>query len=289
MQTRSGVAHVDLCDRPQQRNENQNRNGSRPNPSAGRHRRDSDYADVVEMFRRLADLPIETADYRRERERIIQRCLPLAEHIARRYDGKGEPRDDLLQTARMGLVSAVDRFDLETGADFLSFAVPTIMGEVKRYFRDSGWSVRVPRRYKELHVQVGAAVAELEQRLGRAPTASELATELEIDRGEVVESLLASNCYRTSSIDAPVVGGDQDAATVADRLGESDAGMEHVECREALRPLLAALPERERTILIMRFFESLTQSQIAERLGISQMHVSRLLAKSLGRLRERLN
>jgi RNA polymerase sigma-B factor len=191
-----------------------------------------------------------------------------------------------VQVARVGLVNAVIRFDVDAGSDFVSFAVPTIMGEVRRHFRDNSWSVKVPRRLKELHLRLGAATAELSQRLGRAPTASELAAELEMDRDEVVEGLIAGSSYNTMSIDGG--SGTEEAPAIADTLGDVDTNLDRIENREALRPLLEALPERERTVLILRFFESMTQTQIAERVGISQMHVSRLLAKSLARLRDQL-
>lgn len=241
------------------------------------------------MFRALAELPDGSVQFTRQRERIVERCLPLADHIARRFDGRGEPRDDLVQVARVGLVNAVIRFDVTAGSDFVSFAVPTIMGEVRRHFRDNSWSVKVPRRLKELHLRLGAATADLSQRLGRAPTPSELAAELEMDRDEVVEGLVAGSSYNTLSIDSGGgTGGAEEAPAIADTLGDLDAGLDQIENREALRPLLAALPERERTVLLLRFFESLTQTQIAERVGISQMHVSRLLTKSLTRLRDQL-
>jgi RNA polymerase sigma-B factor len=186
----------------------------------------------------------------------------------------------------VGLVNAVIRYDVDTGSDFVSFAVPTIMGEVRRHFRDNSWSLKVPRRLKELHLRLGAATSELSQKLGRAPTASELAAELEMDRQEVVEGLVAGSSYNTLSIDSG--GGDEKAPAIVDTLGDLDLSLVQIENREALRPLLAALPERERTVLLLRFSESLTQTQIAERVGISQMHVSRLLAKSLARLRDQL-
>jgi RNA polymerase sigma-B factor len=249
--------------------------------------RPNEYADVPEMFRALATVAAGSAEFQGQRDKIVERCLPLADHIARRFEGRGEPRDDLVQVARVGLVNAVARFDVNAGPDFVSFAVPTIMGEVRRHFRDNSWSVKVPRRLKELHLRLGAATADLSQRLGRAPTASELANELEMDRNEVIEGLVAGNSYNTLSIDS---GGsaDDEARAIVDTLGDVDAGLERIENREALRPLLDGLPERERTVLVLRFFESMTQTQIAERVGISQMHVSRLLAKSLTRLRDQL-
>ncbi|WP_236735120.1 RNA polymerase sigma factor SigF [Mycolicibacterium peregrinum] len=239
------------------------------------------------MFRELSRLSEDSPARERQRERIVERCLPLADHIARRFDGRGEPREDLVQVARVGLVNAVNRFDVEAGSDFVSFAVPTIMGEVRRHFRDNSWSVKVPRRLKELHLRLGAATAELSQRLGRAPTASELAEELDMDREEVIEGLVAGSSYNTLSIDSGG-GGDEEAPAIVDTLGDLDDGLDQIDNRETLRPLLAQLPERERTVLLLRFFESMTQTQIAERVGVSQMHVSRLLAKSLARLRDQL-
>jgi RNA polymerase sigma-B factor len=240
------------------------------------------------MFRELAGVSAGSTEFQRQRDKIVERCLPLADHIARRFEGRGEPRDDLVQVARVGLVNAVVRFDVEAGSDFVSFAVPTIMGEVRRHFRDNSWSVKVPRRLKELHLRLGAATADLSQRLGRAPTATELAAELGMERDEVVEGLVAGSSYNTLSIDSGGGSDDDEARAIADTLGDVDTGLDRIEDREALRPLLEALPERERTVLVLRFFESMTQTQIAERVGISQMHVSRLLAKSLARLRDQL-
>jgi RNA polymerase sigma-B factor len=239
------------------------------------------------MFRTLQGLEEGSDKFTRQRDSIVERCLPLADHIARRFDGRGEPRDDLVQVARVGLVNAVIRFDVDAGSDFVSFAVPTIMGEVRRHFRDNSWSVEVPRRLKELHLRLGAATAELSQRLGRAPTPSELAVELEMDREEIVEGLVAGSSYNTLSIDG-AGGGTEEAPAIADTLGDVDLNLDQIENRESLRPLLASLPDRDRQVLLLRFFESMTQTQIAERVGISQMHVSRLLAKSLTRLRDQL-
>ncbi len=242
------------------------------------------------MFRELATLDADSSDFQRHRDKIVERCLPLADHIARRFEGRGEPRDDLVQVARVGLVNAVTRFDVEAGSDFVSFAVPTIMGEVRRHFRDNSWSVKVPRRLKELHLRLGTATADLSQRLGRAPTASELAAGTRHGprrsrRGPGGGQLATTRCPSTA---AAAARGDDEARAIADTLGDVDTGLERIENREALRPLLEGLPERERTVLVLRFFESMTQTQIAERVGISQMHVSRLLAKSLARLRDEL-
>ena len=245
----------------------------------------SEYSDVIGMFRDLRQHAEDSEAFARQRENIVKRCLPLADNVARRYNGRGEPLQDLTQVARLGLVKAVNRFDEEAGSDFISYAVPTIMGEVRRHFRDHGWAMNVPRRLKELHLRLSAASAELSQRLGRAPTASELAVELEMDRDEVIEGLVAGSSYSTKSIDSGGSGDDEDFS-LADRMGDDDPMYEQVEARATLRPMLAQLPERDRAIVVMRFFENMTQSQIAERVGVSQMQVSRLLAKSLAQLRE---
>ncbi|MGX1809351.1 RNA polymerase sigma factor SigF [Nocardia sp. NPDC055321] len=222
------------------------------------------------------------------REHIIERCLPLAEHIARRFAGRGETFDDLLQVARLGLVRAVDRFEVARGSPFLSFAVPTIMGEVRRHFRDYTWAVRVPRRTKEIQVQLGSTIELLAQRLGRMPRAREIAEELDIDLLEVTQALIASNAYQASSLDTTMTGDDSDNAPLprAETLGGVEPDYELIEQRLAVRPLLAELPDRERRLLTMRFFECKTQTQIADDLGVSQMHVSRMLTRTLNRLRE---
>ena len=243
--------------------------------------------DGVSKFAEFAALV--PGDPRRERLRaeLVTEHLSVAEHIARRFSGRGESYDDLVQVARVGLINAVDRFEPERGTDFLSFAVPTIMGEVRRHFRDASWSVRVPRRLKELHLQIGQASGELGQRLGRAPTPTEIAQALDLTVDEVSEGLQAGNAYYAISVDKPV-NAEGESASLADTLGEVDLGLESVENHEALQPLLRELPTRERTILLLRFFGNLTQTQIAERVGISQMHVSRLLSQTLQHLREKL-
>jgi RNA polymerase sigma-B factor len=183
----------------------------------------------------------------------------------------------------------VKRFDPELGIDFLAFAVPTMMGEVRRHFRDHGWSVKVPRRMKELGPQLKRARDELFQDLGRAPTASEIAGHLGLDREEVVQAQIAASAYSTISFDTPSHGADDhEGLTVGDSYGFVDTNLDKVVDVETVRPLLAALPQREQTVLVLRFFENMTQSQIAERLGISQMHVSRLLARSLTSIREQV-
>ncbi|MGY1895159.1 RNA polymerase sigma factor SigF [Nocardia gipuzkoensis] len=243
------------------------------------------YDDVGLLFEQMAGSEPGTARHTALRAELISRCIPLADHIARKFSGRGEPFDDLTQVARVGLVHAVDRFDVERGSNFLSFAVPTIMGEVRRYFRDHTWAMRVPRRVKETHLRIGAAIDSLSQTLGRSPTAKEIAAELDVDPDEVTQAVIAGNAYQPSSIDAATLGRDTDASLL-DTLGEEESQFDRVEEYVAIRPLLAGLPERERRILTMRFFESMTQTQIAQQMGISQMHVSRILAKTLARLRE---
>jgi RNA polymerase sigma-B factor len=247
-----------------------------------------EYADVVEMFRVLKTLPEDSRQYLRQRERIITRCLQLADHVARHYDRRGENLEDLTQVARLGLMNAVNRFDPEKSPSFLAFAVPTMMGEVRRHFRDHGWSMHVPRRIRDRHGQITRATTQLTQELGRAPTASELSELLDLDREEVVESLVAAASYNVHSIDAPVAGGDGRPQMLADTIGDVDPAFDHITDLAAVRPLLAALPERERTVLYLRFFGSMTQSQIAERIGVSQMHVSRILERTLAKLRTQL-
>ncbi len=239
------------------------------------------------LFAELATL--DKGDPRRERLReiLVEEHLPLVRHFARRFSNRGEPFDDLLQVGTLGLIAAIDRFDPTRGVEFLSFAVPTITGEIKRHFRDQGWSVRVPRRLQELHLSLNAAVSELSQKNGHAPTPSELAEHLGIPRAEVLEGLAVANAYRSSSLDERL-SGEEDSPTLAATLGEEDAALEGVEYRESLQPLLATIPARERRILILRFFGNMTQSQIAADIGISQMHVSRLLSQTLAKLREGL-
>ncbi|HET7741974.1 MAG TPA: SigB/SigF/SigG family RNA polymerase sigma factor [Mycobacterium sp.] len=248
-----------------------------------------EFADVADLFVALRETPVGTVAHARAREAIVARCLGLADRVARHFDRRGEDLEDLIQVARVGLVNAVNRFDPDKGSSFIAFAIPTMMGEVRRHFRDHGWSMHVPRRLKDRHVAVSRATTDLIQTLGRAPTPSELAEYLDVDREDVVESIVASEAYRTHSIDAPVVSGDGSARHIADTIGTIDAAFADVTDRESVRPLLAALPEREREVLYLRFFASLTQSQIAERIGVSQMHVSRILERTLRELRVQLS
>lgn len=246
---------------------------------------DPDNATLHDAFLALHRLPHDSPARERLRTRIIEQCLPIAERIARRYDRRGETHDDLVQVARVGLMNAVNRFDPTAGPEFLSYAIPTMMGEVKRYFRDCSWSVNVPRRLEDLYPALGPLTAELTQRLGRAPTAGELADALGVDHGEVVEALTAAAGFKPRSLDYTSRNED-DGPTLVDRLGQPDPGIDFIEDRDALRAQLETLPAREKRIIVLRFFESLTQSEIADQLGISQMHVSRLLTQSLSRLRD---
>ncbi|MDQ2708872.1 MAG: SigB/SigF/SigG family RNA polymerase sigma factor [Actinomycetota bacterium] len=250
-------------------------------------RRDTEYEHLVPLLAELAGLAID--DPRRDglRDELVEGYLPVARHIARRFSNRGEPIDDLIQVATVGLINAVDRFQPDRGSDFFSFAVPTISGEVRRHFRDQGWSMRVPRRLKDLHVSINAVVAELSQGLGRAPRPSEIAAMLHVPTSDVLEGLEAAQAYRSSSLDE-MLNSAEGGATLGDLLGEADAELERVEYQQSLEPLLAELPERERTIVMLRFFGNMTQTQIADRVGISQMHVSRLLSQTLSRLRQRL-
>ncbi|MEW5809783.1 MAG: SigB/SigF/SigG family RNA polymerase sigma factor [Actinomycetota bacterium] len=248
--------------------------------------RDPDTTALHEAFVELHRLPAGSVERDRLRTRIIEQCLPIAERIARRYDRRGETHDDLVQVARVGLMNAVNRFDPTAGPEFLSYAIPTMLGEVKRYFRDCSWSVNVPRRLKDLYPALGPLTAELTQRLGRAPTARELAAALGVDHAEVVETLTAAAGFKPRSLDYSTSRDEDDGPTLAERLGQPDPGIGFIEDRDALRAQLETLPERESRIIVLRFFESLTQSEIAQQMGISQMHVSRLLTQSLRRLRD---
>jgi RNA polymerase sigma-B factor len=240
-----------------------------------------------ELFERLSALPQGDQERQRIRGELVELHLPLVEYLARRFRNRGEWLDDLTQVATIGLIKSIDRFDLSRGVEFSTYATPTIVGEIKRHFRDKGWAVRVPRRLQELKLALTKAISDLAQRLGRAPTVAELASHLQMSEEEVLEGLESANAYSTVSLDAPD-SGDEDAPAVAESLGMLDDALEGVEYRESLKPLLERLPPREKRILMLRFFGNMTQSQIATELGISQMHVSRLLARTLTQLREGL-
>ena len=239
------------------------------------------------LFAELRTFAVESSEHRTCRDDLVRLHLPLVEHCARRFLNRGEPFDDLMQVGTIGLIKAVDRFDDERGVEFSTYATPTIIGEIKRHFRDKGWAIRVPRRLQELRMSISKATADLSQDLGRSPTAAELATRLGVEVEEVLEGLESANAYATLSLDA---GDDADDSpgSMLDTLGEDDEGLAHVEIRESIKPLIETLPARERRILLLRFFRGMTQSQIAEEIGVSQMHVSRLLSRTLDHLRHEM-
>jgi len=221
------------------------------------------------------------------RDALVHLHLPLVEHCARRFRNRGEPFEDLVQVGTIGLLKSIDRFDLERAVEFSTYATPTIIGEIKRYFRDKGWAIRVPRRLQELRMQIGAATAELTQSLGRSPTPRELAGAIGCSVEEIIEGIESSNAYSTLSLDA-TDDTEDGGGSMLDAIGVMDENLEHVEIRESLKPLLDALEPREKKILLLRFFKNRTQTQIAEEIGVSQMHVSRLLTRTLDQLRTSL-
>ncbi|MFD7446994.1 RNA polymerase sigma factor SigF [Streptomyces sp. NPDC059909] len=240
----------------------------------------------VALFRRLGSLEEGTAEYSYVRNTLVELNMSLVRFAAGRFRGRSEPMEDIVQVGTVGLIKAINRFDVEREVEFTSFALPTVVGEIKRFFRDTSWAVRVPRRLQELRLDLAKAYDTLEQDLARAPTAAELADRLGITEAEVVEGQQATNGYVARSLEP--LEDDEPVSALAHRLGEEDPALDLVECLESLKPLIAGLPERERTILSLRFGDELTQSEIGERLGISQMHVSRLLARVLEKLREGL-
>jgi RNA polymerase sigma-B factor len=221
----------------------------------------------------------------RARELLIERYLPLARRLARRYQHTDEPLDDLVQVASIGLVKAVDRFDAAREVMFSSSAVPTILGELKRHFRDRTWSVRVPRDLQELALRVDQTLTRLSSGRRRAPTVSEIAAAVQVSEEQVLDAMEAIGAYRASSLDAPRSTREEETESVADSLGAADSGYDRAEARASLQPLLSRISERERIVLQLRFAEDLTQAEIGERIGVSQMQVSRLIRQALSRLR----
>ena len=220
------------------------------------------------------------------RERLVERFMPLARQLARRYQRAGEPLDDLTQVASMGLIKAIDRFDPEREIAFSSFAVPTILGEIKRHFRDRTWAVRVPRGLQELVLRVDKAVGELSDAMQRQPSVAEIGAAVGADEEQVLEALQAGSAYRTVSFDAPRAGdADGEATTVADSVGVSESGFDRAEERATLDHLLSTVTSRERDVLRMRFDEDMTQAEIGAIIGVSQMQVSRVIRQALARLR----
>jgi RNA polymerase sigma-B factor len=239
------------------------------------------------LFQRLESLEEGTHEYSYVRNTLVELNLALVKFAASRFRSRSEPMEDIIQVGTIGLIKAIDRFELSRGVEFPTFAMPTIVGEIKRFFRDTSWSVRVPRRLQELRLDLAKAGDELAQKLDRAPTVAELAERLGISNDEVVEGMAASNAYTASSLDAQPEEDDSEGA-LADRIGYEDHGLEGIEYVESLKPLIAELPPRDRKILSLRFVAGMTQSEIGEELGISQMHVSRLLSRTLVRLRKGL-
>ncbi|MCM2428078.1 RNA polymerase sigma factor SigF [Streptomyces sp. SID13666] len=239
------------------------------------------------LFLRLETLDEGTYEYSYVRNTLVELNLALVKFAASRFRTRSEPMEDIIQVGTIGLIKAIDRFELSRGVEFPTFAMPTIIGEIKRFFRDTSWSVRVPRRLQELRLDLAKAGDELAQQLDRSPNVAELAARLRITAEEVIEGMAASNAYTASSLDAQPDEDDSEGA-LTDRIGYEDHDLEGIEYIESLKPLIAELPARDRKILSLRFTGNLTQSEIGEELGISQMHVSRLLSRTLARLRRGL-
>lgn len=248
--------------------------------------RTSAYDRYAPMLDEYAGLDHEDPDRARLQAELAGAFAPVARNIAARFARRGEPVEDLEQVASIGLLNALTRYDPSRQRDFLSYAIPTMMGEVRRHFRDVTWAVRTPRGVKDRYVQVGAASASLSQKLGRAPSVSELAEHLGMNRDDVAEAYAAGGSYRPASLDRVLA--DSDATALIDLIGTNDPDLDHVDTRSVVGQLLSSLPERERRLLVLRFAHEQTQYEIASQLCISQMHVSRLLTKTLGLLRERL-
>ncbi|MFF8954916.1 RNA polymerase sigma factor SigF [Streptomyces sp. NPDC014894] len=241
------------------------------------------------FFVRLAELEEGTRDHQYVRNTLIELNLALVKYAAGRFRNRAEQMEDIVQVGTIGLIKAIDRFELSREVEFATFAVPYIVGEIKRFFRDTSWAVHVPRRLQELRIDLAKATDELSQRLDRSPTTAELAEHLGIDQNEVIEGVVASNGYTAGSIDMPMEdSSDHTSTPLSDRLGAPDADLEIAENVQALKPLIEELDERDRRILRMRFGDELTQSEIGAELGVSQMHVSRLLTRITTRLREGL-
>ncbi|RMI93357.1 RNA polymerase subunit sigma [Streptomyces sp. ZS0098] len=240
-----------------------------------------------QFFRRLAELEEGTREYQYARNTLIEMNMSLVRFAAGRFRGRGDDMDDVVQTGMIGLIKAIDRFELSREVEFTSFALPYIVGEIKRFFRDTTWAVHVPRRLQELRVELAKAREELSSRLDREPTVAELATLMNISEQQVVEGQIAANGYNSSSLDAALTGDgpEHGEAVLADFIGVEEERLALVEDFHALAPLMAELSDRDREILHLRFVEEATQAEIGERLGCSQMHVSRLIKRIITRLR----
>ncbi|MFI8189189.1 RNA polymerase sigma factor SigF [Streptomyces sp. NPDC085946] len=241
-----------------------------------------------QFFQRLTELEEGTHEYQYARNTLIEMNMSLVRFAAGRFRGRGDDMEDIVQTGMIGLIKAIDRFELSREVEFTSFALPYIVGEIKRFFRDTTWAVHVPRRLQELRVELAKAREELASRLDREPTVAELATLMNISEDEVVEGQIAANGYNSASLDAALTGdgAENGEAVLADFIGVEEHGLRLVEDFHSLAPLMAELSERDRQILHMRFVEEATQAEIGERLGCSQMHVSRLIKRIISRLRE---
>ncbi|MEU2588836.1 RNA polymerase sigma factor SigF [Streptomyces avermitilis] len=239
-----------------------------------------------QFFRRLSELEEGTHDYQYARNTLIEMNMSLVRFAAGRFRNRGDDMEDIVQVGMIGLIKAIDRFEISREVEFTSFALPYIVGEIKRFFRDTTWAVHVPRRLQELRVELAKAREELSSRLDREPSVAELATLMNLSENEVVEAQIASNGYNSSSLDAALSGDDQEGeAVLADFIGEEDDGMQLVEDFHTLAPLVAELSDRDRQIIHMRFVEEATQADIGARLGCSQMHVSRLIKRIIEQLR----
>ena len=249
--------------------------GGYPRPDKARTRR------LLERYHREGD--------RQAREQVIQEQLPLAEFLARKFAGRGEPLEDLVQVASVGLIKAVDRFDVDRNIEFSTYATPNILGEIKRHFRDKGWAMRVPRGLQELRQAVKEAIREETVRTGRSPTMDELAERLDTDVESVAEALTLGRAYNTTSLDAPIGQDDAEGDTIMDLQADENQPIEGIEDKLLLQEAMRGLREQQREILRLRFNEGKTQTEIAERIGVSQMHVSRLLRRAIADLRRSLS
>ena len=252
----------------------------------GSHLEEGDADSATDLVNALAATPVGHPGRRALRDQAIEAWLPMARRLAKRYAGRGEPTDDLVQTAVIGLIKAVDRFDPGFGVEFAGFAIPTITGEIRRHFRDRAWSIRVPRRLQELRMAISGANNELTHTLGRSPTVTDIAAHLQVTEEEVLEGLEGARAYSATSLSAP--SGPEGSVELGETLGGQDHEYDLVEARLALGPAMACLTERERKIVTLRFYGNLTQTQIADEVGVSQMHVSRLISAALLKLRGRL-
>ena len=258
--------------------------GSPETAPAERADRTEQRAETMRVLTRMAALPADDPERARLRDEVVEDHMPYARHIAQRYGGRGASGEDFEQVAYLGLVKAVDNFDPEHGTGFLGYATPMIIGEIKRYFRDATWGVHVPRRMQELSGALRKATDTLTHDLGREPTIAELARHLGAEPEEIVEAIDAAGAYTTASLDHPV-NSEEQGASLLDFMGEEDAGFDAVIDHQVLTELLTRLGERDKRILLMRYFRGMTQAEIGEELGVSQMQISRLLSRILKELR----